>query len=103
MRIGNDYEGAYLGYAATRCYQERSGCSFGAVVPPTTCPSCGGPNFRHLQAPSDQASVNYYRCNQCGHVWTTKKGDSGKITHVTEKAPAPEHRARGGKAKKLKR
>jgi transposase-like protein len=85
-----------------RLLSARGGCSVGAVVPPTSCPSCRSANFRHLHAPSEQASVNYYRCGQCGHVWTTQKGDSGKITHVTEKSPAPEHRPRGGKVRKLK-
>jgi hypothetical protein len=36
-----------------------------------------------LQYPSEFAQVNYYRCDRCGHVWTTSKDDPAKITHVT--------------------
>ena len=40
--------------------------------------------LRKLDAPSEYATVKYYRCGQCGHVWTTAKGDSGKVTHITD-------------------
>jgi hypothetical protein len=33
--------------------------------------------------------VNYYRCDKCGHVWTTKKDDSDPHTHVTPLKPKP--------------
>jgi uncharacterized Zn finger protein len=55
-----------------------------AFVPPSACPACGAVRLRKLDAPSEFASVNYYRCAECGHVWTTAKDDSGKITHVTD-------------------
>src|SRR4029450_284682 len=53
-------------------------------VPPSFCPVCASMTLRKLDAPSEFATVNYYRCAQCGHVWTAVKGDSAKITHITE-------------------
>ncbi len=53
-------------------------------MPPSNCPSCRSHTLRKLDAPSEHAAVNYYRCAKCGRVWTTAKADSGKITHITE-------------------
>ena len=54
------------------------------AVPPSQCPVCQSVKFRLLESPSDKASrVKYYRCAACGHVWTTAKDDSGKVTHIT--------------------
>ena len=55
------------------------------------CPVCGGER-RLLKASTDLASVKYYRCDACGHVWTTKKGNSDMITHVTEDRRASRRR-----------
>ncbi|HXT69228.1 MAG TPA: hypothetical protein VN700_05715 [Vicinamibacterales bacterium] len=43
---------------------------------------------RELQA-SSYATVNYYRCAECGHVWTTDKKTHAILTHVT---PFPRRR-----------
>ena len=29
------------------------------------------------------ARVDYYRCDQCGHVWTTTKDGTATVRHVT--------------------
>jgi uncharacterized Zn finger protein len=36
---------------------------------------------RHLAASSQNARVDYYRCDRCGHVWTVDK--EGKSRDVT--------------------
>ena len=43
--------------------------------------------------PSDFATVNYYRCEGCGHVWTTSKKDGSIVTHVTPLTKAPKKQA----------
>jgi len=52
-------------------------------MPTLRCPSCSTETPRLLGAPSQYARVNYYRCQHCGHVWTTDKNDSNIVTHVT--------------------
>jgi hypothetical protein len=37
---------------------------------------------RHLAASSENAMVDYYRCDHCGHVWSINK-KNGRSTHVT--------------------
>jgi hypothetical protein len=44
------------------------------------CPKCLQPG-RHLAATSANATVDYYRCDRCGHVWTIDK--AGKSRDVT--------------------
>ena len=34
--------------------------------------------------------MNYYRCEGCGHVWTTSKKDGSIVTHVTSARESPE-------------
>jgi uncharacterized Zn finger protein len=36
------------------------------------CPKCQTLG-RHLAATSENAVVDYYRCDRCGHVWTIDK------------------------------
>jgi len=43
-------------------------------MPERLCPHCQRPG-RFLEAPSRIAMVEYYRCNDCGHVWTYDKND----------------------------
>lgn len=52
-------------------------------MPIQQCPSCGTDTPRLLDYPSKQAAVNYYRCPQCGHVWTISKDDPARVEHVT--------------------
>ena len=53
------------------------------------CPSQTTPNpLPHL---SNHARVNYYRCLDCHHIWTTTKDDQTLLRHVTrlpETSPA---------------
>jgi transposase-like protein len=52
-------------------------------MPNQPCPHCSADTPRLVEAPSQVASVNYYRCPQCGHVWTVAKDGSGKSEHIT--------------------
>ena len=46
----------------------------------SVCPTCMQ-HGRHLVASSQNASVDYYRCDRCGHVWAIdKKGNSKDVT-----------------------
>jgi tRNA(Ile2) C34 agmatinyltransferase TiaS len=51
------------------------------------CPVCATTAPQHLQTSSKGANVNYYRCPNCKHVWTTSKREPSNLTHVT---PPPE-------------
>ena len=51
---------------------------------PTRCPACPShapPVF--LAVTSSDAFVNYHRCPDCGHVWSTTKDDGAFLKHVT--------------------
>ena len=37
----------------------------------------------------DGEQINYYRCGNCAHVWTTDKTTNGILTHVTPLTPKP--------------
>ena len=47
------------------------------------CPSCKWTPPKLLSDLSQDARVNYYRCPECGHVWTTDKNDTVILRHVT--------------------
>ena len=47
------------------------------------CPACGLATPRLLDESSKTASVNYYRCEGCGHVWSAKKEDGVVVKHIT--------------------
>jgi uncharacterized Zn finger protein len=57
------------------------------------CLACQSLAVRWLETVSEEAQVNYYRCERCGHVWTLPKGqidaDPTPITtsHRTTTAP----------------
>jgi hypothetical protein len=57
-------------------------------MPTLPCPACKALTPRLLDAPSQYAAVNYYRCPACGHVWTVAKDDSNRIEHITPLKPA---------------
>jgi DNA-directed RNA polymerase subunit RPC12/RpoP len=54
-----------------------------AAMPVPPCAACGDPTPLHLDETSKDASVDYYRCPNCNHIWTVNKLDSSKVTHVT--------------------
>ncbi len=51
------------------------------------CPACDGTLVRLLPSPSEISRADYYRCSQCGHVWTVDKETRELIEHVT---PVPD-------------
>jgi hypothetical protein len=57
-------------------------------MPVQPCPRCGQSVPRWLEASSRDAWVNYYRCDQCGHVWAVAK--PGKPDPNTLKLPPGE-------------
>jgi hypothetical protein len=58
-------------------------------MPDQECPNCHATVARELKPPSDFAHVNYYRCERCGHVWTTTKDGARIVHHVTPLDPTP--------------
>jgi hypothetical protein len=52
-------------------------------MPTLACPACTTLTPRLLENCSQDASVNYYRCPSCSHVWTVGKDDPTLIRHVT--------------------
>jgi hypothetical protein len=57
-------------------------------MPIHPCPNCQELAPRWLEAPSNIAVVNYYRCQVCRHVFTVSK-DNGAIHHVTAPKALP--------------
>ena len=47
-------------------------------MPIQPCPACARA-ARRLDDSTKFASVNYYRCEGCGHVWTTSKEDGSVV------------------------
>jgi hypothetical protein len=58
---------------------------------PVPCPKCQQV-LAQLMALSHHAYVDYYCCGGCGHVWTTEKGTSTVVKHVTVHRSASLHR-----------
>jgi hypothetical protein len=52
----------------------RNGAGPGGVQ---ACPICQSGSARWLEAVSEPAWVNYYRCRACGHLWSIPKPKSG--------------------------
>ena len=52
-------------------------------MPSQPCPACDTATARLLQDSSKLAWVNYYRCERCGHTWTTDKTTGVILNHVT--------------------
>jgi hypothetical protein len=52
-------------------------------MPIQPCPACQSSQPSRLDDLSKGADVNYHRCPNCGHVWTTTKDDSVILRHVT--------------------
>jgi transcription elongation factor Elf1 len=43
-----------------------------AATKHSTCPHCGG-SADHVPTVSANTALNYYHCEQCGHVWAIPK------------------------------
>ena len=52
---------------------------------PIVCPACASDNGRWLKQTSLYATVNYFRCEDCGHVWWIDKRDPAQKGDVTER------------------
>jgi transposase-like protein len=44
---------------------------------PIRCPHCDRYNTFRLDGLSDGTRIDYFRCDDCCHVWTLPKGDVG--------------------------
>jgi hypothetical protein len=55
------------------------------------CPLCGHLTLQPLSSTAN-ARVDYYRCDACTHVWTTEKGSTVVLAHVTEQLKAKIHK-----------
>jgi predicted RNA-binding Zn-ribbon protein involved in translation (DUF1610 family) len=54
------------------------------------CPQCQGPRVLWLADSSRDATVDYFRCGDCGHVWNQPKpGETGDARDVTERRSDP--------------
>jgi uncharacterized Zn finger protein len=54
-------------------------------MPSRTCPKCRAGAPRLLAVLSEISTVNYYRCDACGHVWTVSKDGRRLVSNVTIK------------------
>jgi hypothetical protein len=55
-------------------------------MPVLPCPQCQHPTPRHLEGASQDAWVNYYRCEYCSYVWNVPKPGYDR----TKDVPAPD-------------
>jgi len=61
-------------------------------MPIQRCPSCDRPTLRLMDETIRDAAVNYYRCRNCDHIWTTTKDGDAIVEHLTpltKKTDAP--------------
>jgi hypothetical protein len=64
-------------------------------MPNVDCPHCRSSQVRWLPETSQLAVVNYYRCDECGHVWcVSKEQPDGPPIDVTRKPTISEPRWR---------
>jgi uncharacterized Zn finger protein len=55
-----------------------------APAPLVICPHCKDAAGYQLETSSKVALVDYFRCKQCGHVWTLPKpGQDGQSHDIT--------------------
>ena len=47
------------------------------------CVKCAHKTAHLLPTLSEMARVDYYRCRDCGHVWTTVKGTKDLLEHIS--------------------
>jgi hypothetical protein len=61
-------------------------------MPRVHCPECQSPQTQWLPDPSRYAVVDYYRCEECHHVWNVRKDQPDAVpkavTLPAEKQPA---------------
>jgi hypothetical protein len=49
----------------------------------TCCPRCETVHIRQLQVLGAFNDADYYRCDQCAHIWTVDRVSGAVIHHVT--------------------
>ena len=49
-------------------------------APAPQCPKCAVPKARWLEQVSLTNGVNTFRCEMCGHIWTTRAYDAATST-----------------------
>jgi len=49
------------------------------------CPKCVERDVRLLEVPSRSGNVWYFRCNLCGHAWTSNKDGPQEVTEYRPK------------------
>jgi len=52
-----------------------------------SCPACGANTLRRFDGISANTDVWYWRCDQCGHIWTVSKTDETDIEHISPLPP----------------
>ena len=57
------------------------------------CPACDKATPRLLDDSRRLAEVNYFRCEACGHVWTTNRYDGRVVHHVTPLTKTPDRQS----------
>ena len=60
-------------------------------MPIQPCPECRTLAARLLEAVSNDAHVNYYRCEKCGHVFTLPKGEVGAVPTAITHTETDQH------------
>ena len=65
----------------------RDGVISGSSVAIRPCPACDDPSPHLLVELSKDSAVDYYRCQNCRHVWTTSKETGEIVRHVTPSPP----------------
>jgi hypothetical protein len=68
-------------------------------MPTHSCPDCQHAAPRFLPASSADSSVNYYRCDPCGHVWTIPKDNPNGPPHHVTRPPKAEGEGGGSSAR----
>ena len=51
-------------------------------MPVRPCPNCASATARELESISKDAYAFYYRCPECGHVWTVPKVNPHAPSHT---------------------
>jgi hypothetical protein len=52
-------------------------------MPIQPCPNCASLSQRYLEGMSARATVKYYRCDKCRHVWSIDLNKPAKVRHIT--------------------
>ena len=59
------------------------------------CPACGQRSSWHLDGVSKDATVDFFDCGTCHHLWAVDKRNQSKVRHVTPFLRAKKDRRSG--------